>query len=100
VLLGFNIENLQTVFGIPESVGGAGTLVNPTRGFISGQKMGTESLTCLRGVGIMADGLTNIMVDFNNVTVVPQVNSQLGGTNPAGLGLSWRCTSMGIRLWQ
>jgi hypothetical protein len=98
-LRNMNGLNLQTVFGVPESSQGAGTLVSPHRTAISGRMIGTEGLLCFRGRGVMADGLTNFMLDFCGVTPAPNVNSQFGGTNPAVLGVQFRCKTIILTKW-
>jgi hypothetical protein len=50
-LLGFNIENLQTAFGAPESVQGAGTPADPYRGAIGRAQMGGQGLLCIKFTG-------------------------------------------------
>lgn len=98
-LRGFNIPNLQTVFGIPEKVQGTGATATPFRAMLSGQDMGTEGLLAFRARAIMGDALTQALVDFCGVTAAPNVNTQLGGTNPATLGVQFRCQTVVPTIW-
>ena len=98
-LMGFNIENLQTVFGIPEGAQGAGTLASPFATAIIGRLLGSEGLCAYRARGLMKDGLTQYYLDFVNASVVPNVNSAFGGATAATLGLSGSCTTLVPRIW-
>lgn len=98
-LRGFNIPNLQTVFGIPESVQGTGVAATPFRAMLSGADMGTEGLLAFRARAIMGDALTQAFVDFCGVTAAPNVNTQLGGTNPATLGVQFRAQTVIPTIW-
>lgn len=98
-LMGFNIENVQTVLGIPESLQGDGSAANPFAAAIIGRVIGTEGLCAYRARGLMKDGLTQYYLDFVNVSIAPNVNSAFGGTTAATLGLSGSCTTLVPRIW-
>lgn len=69
-LQGFNPLNLQSMFGITEAEGGAGSLANPYRGVILGQNIGTQGIQCLRATGTRMDGSV-LILDFTNGFIEP-----------------------------
>lgn len=99
-LRGFNVANMQAVFGIAENVLGTGSTTDPFTAPISGLKMGSQSVAVLRGKGTMVDGVSTFWLDFVQATIAPSLNTQVGGTNPATLGLQFRCTAIVPRFFK
>lgn len=99
-LHGFGTLNVQTVFGIPESLRGSGTEAAPHVAAITRQNVATDSLLCFRARALMNDGETNALVDFCGVRPAPNVNTALGGTGGTVLGVQFNCTEIIIRIWK
>lgn len=97
-LLGFNVENLHTVFGITESLGGAGTSADPYRGAILGAAMGTVGTQCFRATGTRMDGST-VLVDFNDAYIEPQGQITLSRGIETPIPCNLRFTSAVIRYY-
>lgn len=95
-LLGFNIPNLMTAFGITEAEGGAGTSADPYRGFIGGSQIGTQGLQVFRATGTRFDGAT-IIADFCNAFVEPQGAISLARAAEAPIPVNMRFTDLFIR---
>lgn len=100
-LRGYNNPNLATVFGMPEpsEAGQTGTEANPYALAITERGIGTASLLCFRGRGVLIDG-SIVEVDFVNCRPSVNANVQLGGNNPATLGVAFNCTAIVSKIWQ
>jgi len=97
-LLGFNLLNLCTIFGIPEAEQGAGTSGDPWQVFVSGAAMGTQGTQVIRATGTRHDGL-NIEVDFLDVRVEVQGSVTLNRNAPAVLPFAGKCTALAMRIF-
>jgi hypothetical protein len=95
-LLGFSIEAWQSMFGIPESVTGAGTSGDPYQGYIGGNSFGTQTTQVLRMTGNDFDGNT-ILMDFNDAKPEASGSTSLNRTAAAALPLNFKCSSLTIR---
>lgn len=95
-LLGFSIENWQTMFGIPESVTGTGTSSDPEQGYIGGNSFGTQTTQVLRLTGSDYDGKILVM-DFNDAKPEASGSTTLNRTAAASLPTNFKCSSLTIR---
>lgn len=98
-LRGYNNLNLQTVFGATEGEAGTGTATDPHTAVIDQNTVGSQnSLLVFRARGLRNDGSV-VQTDF--VQCTPSVNAQvqMGGTNPAVLGVAFNCTGIIQRIW-
>jgi len=97
-LHGFNIQNLQTAFGITESETGAGTSADPYQGTLLGTQMGTQGFQCLRATGVRHDGKT-VLLDCNNVKIIASGQINLSGKDKAPIPCSAKFTSCVVRIY-
>jgi hypothetical protein len=95
-LLGFNLLNLQTIFGVTEGEIGTGAASAPYQVAILGQNIGLVGAQCFRATGTRVDGAT-IQVDFNNARVEPQGEIPLQRTAAVPLPLLLKFSSMVVR---
>jgi hypothetical protein len=98
MLTGFNILNLQTMLGMTEAEGGAGTSADPYRGAFSGGNVGTQGIQCLRATGVRQDGST-VLVDLNNAFIEPQGAIPLSRGVVAPIPMQVRFTTAIVRLY-
>ena len=98
-LRGYNNLNLATIFGLDEAETGAGTAADPYQLGISGATIGAHGLQAYRVRGLLADGVTNVMLDFCGATVQVNANVQLGGGNGAALGMAIKYSNLIQRIW-
>jgi hypothetical protein len=97
-LLGFNILNLQTIFGITESEIGTGASATPWAGALKGGNVGTQGIQCLRATGVRQDGST-VVVDFGDAKIEPQGEISLARNAATPLPCTLRCTTIVVRHW-
>jgi hypothetical protein len=97
-LTGFNILNLQTMLGMTESEGGAGTAADPYRGAFIPGNIGSQGIQCLRATGVLMDGRT-VLVDFNNAFIEPQGAIPLSRGIPTPIPMQMRFTSVVARIY-
>lgn len=97
-LLGFNVLNFQSMFGMTENEGGAGTSANPYRGAITGGDVGTQGVQCLRATGTRQDG-SSIIADFNNAFIAPAGPVALSRGVETALPCEVRFTSYVVRIY-
>ena len=96
-LLGWNIENLQLMFGAPESVTGAGTEADPYQGAVLAETVATAGLRAIVVTGTLRD-LKNFTIDFLNFQHEISGNVQMG-KDVASYPVSGKCTGLVKRLW-
>lgn len=97
-LQGFNILNIQTLFGATEAEGGAGTSADPYRGAIVGASVGTQGIQCLRATGTRLDGST-VIVDLNGAIISPRGGIPLSRGQETSLPCDVRFTSWVVRIY-
>jgi hypothetical protein len=97
-LLGFNILNLQTLFGTTESEAGTGTSGSPYSAAIVGASVGTQGIQCVRATGLRVDGST-VILDLNNAVIAPRGGINLSRGVVTTLPLEIRFQSWGIRIY-
>lgn len=97
-LRGFNLLNLQTVFGVPEAETGTGTAADPFQVGIGSAQIGSDALLNYRMRGVRTD-LRNVMLDFCGATVEVNVNTSLGGSNAGTLDVGFKYTNLIARIW-
>ena len=98
-LLNFNLLNLLTIMGIPESQeSGSGTAANPYQAAVLGEEMGTQGVQVIRATGSLFDGKT-LEVDFLDARIEVQGQITLNRTAPALLPLAIRCNQLVAREW-
>lgn len=95
-LLGFNIPNLMTAFGITEAEGGTGTTADPYRGFLGGGNIGSQGIQVFRATGTRFDGAT-IIADFCNAFVEPQGAISLARAAEAPIPVNMRFSDLIVR---
>lgn len=96
-LLGFNVENLQLMFGQEESVIGVGTAADPYQGAVQGSLVGRAGLRVFRVEGNRADGKF-FMVDFLNFIHEVSGNVQMA-RQAAAYPVNGKCTGIIKRVW-
>lgn len=96
-LLGFNVANLHTWFGITEAETGTGTSADPYQGVVAGALMGTQGVQCLRATGRRFD--KNIIVDFQDAKIAPAGTAKMNRATPSGFPCTIKCTGYILRVW-
>lgn len=98
-LLGFNVENWMTMFGIPETnVTGAGSAADPTQGYIGGTLFGTQTTQVLRLTGSRFNGST-VVLDFNDAKPEASGSLSLNRTAASSLPINFKCSSLTVRIY-
>lgn len=97
-LLGFNVLNLQTMFGITESEVGSGVSATPWAGAFKGSNIGTQGIQVVRATGVRQDGQT-VVVDFCDAKIEPQGEIALVRNAATPLPCNLRFTTMVVRHW-
>jgi hypothetical protein len=98
-LLGFNIENLQTAFGAPESVQGTGTPADPYRGAIGRAQMGGQGLLCIKFTGLRKDGWT-VELDAVGCSITGSPTANTSGKTARPIPVEGRCLTHVINVYK
>jgi hypothetical protein len=98
-LLGFNIENLQTAFGAPESVQGTGTPADPYRGAIGRAAMGGQGLLCIKFTGLRKDGWT-VELDAVGCSITGSPTANASGKTARPIPVEGRCLTHVINIYK
>lgn len=96
-LFGWNVENLQLMYGAPTKVQGDGTSATPWQGGVFADTVATAGTRVLRVTGVRAD-LKNFTVDYLDFTHTVSGTSQLG-KDPASYPVAGNCNGIIKRIW-
>lgn len=96
-LLGWEIENLQLMFGAEESVSGSGTEADPLQGVVLGSDVASAGLRCLSIKGTRRDNKIWQTI-FLNFTHTVSGDVQMG-KDTASYPVSGNCTGIIKRVW-
>jgi hypothetical protein len=95
-LLGFNVLNFQTAFGITESEQGAGTQADPYQAYFGGSSFGTQTTQCFRFTGSRHDG-SAVHVELYDGRIEIGGSTSLNRTAPASIPCTVKGTAFRVR---
>jgi hypothetical protein len=95
-LLGFNVLNWQTAFGITEAEQGTGTAADPHQGYFGGTSFGTQTTQCFRFEGTRHDGQA-VHVELYDGKIEIGGTTQLNRTAAASIPCTVKGTAFRIR---
>jgi hypothetical protein len=96
-MYGWNVQNLQLMFGAPEKEQGTGTSSDPYQGGVFGSTVATAGTRVLRITGTRAD-LKTWTIDFLDFVHEISGNTQMG-KDPASYPVAGKCTGIIKRIW-